>query len=231
MWDRLGEVAHALDSDDDVSVIILRGAGSEAFSAGADISEFESYRSTPEKALAYSYRVHHALESLVTSSKPTIAMVHGFCIGGGCEIAIATDMRIAAEGATFGVPAAKLGISIAMEDIKRLVDLVGPSNASEILYTGRRFSAQRALHMGLVNQVVPADDLDRVVGEIADEIAQSAPTSVRWSKQGIKLVLRDPSLTSAPHRDEQAAQAFGTEDFKEGVRAFMEKRTPHFSGR
>ena len=146
MWDRLGEVAHALDSDDDVSVIILLGAGSEAFSAGADISEFESYRSTPEKALAYSYRVHHALESLVTSSKPTIAMVHGFCIGGGCEIAIATDMRIAAEGATFGVPAAKLGISIAMEDIKRLVDLVGPSNASEILYTGRRFSAQRALH-------------------------------------------------------------------------------------
>lgn len=231
MWDQLGMVARELDADDSVAVIVLRGAGMEAFCSGADISEFESYRSTPEKALAYSHRVHHALEGLVNSSKPTIGMVYGFCVGGGCEIAIALDMRFVAEGSTFGIPAAKLGISIAYEDIKRLVDLVGPANASEILYTGRRVSAERALQMGLVNQVVPAADLERVTYDIADEISTSAPTSVRWSKRGIRLVLRDPAMDSAPDREEQAAQAFGTEDFKEGVRAFMEKRPPRFSGR
>jgi enoyl-CoA hydratase len=229
MWDRLAGVSRELNEDPAVSVIVLRGSGTDAFSAGADISEFEEHRSSPEKALAYSARVHLALEGLVNSPKPTIAMVYGYCVGGGCEIAIAMDMRFVAEGATFGIPAARLGISITYEDIKRLVDLVGPANASEILYTGRRVSAVRALQMGMINQVVPADELEQLVSEIAEEIASAAPTSVHWSKQGIKHVLRDPSLATAPDRESQAAQAFGTDDFIEGVRAFMEKRPPRFT--
>ncbi|MFN0074017.1 MAG: enoyl-CoA hydratase-related protein [Chloroflexota bacterium] len=230
MWDRLGVVARELNDDSSVAVIILRGSGVDAFSAGADISEFDEQRSTPEKALAYSHRVHHALEGLVNASKPTIAMVSGYCVGGGCELAIAMDMRIVADGATFGIPAARLGISIAFDDIKRLVDLVGPAYASEILFTGRRLSAERALQIGLVNQVVAAEDLERLTYEIAEEIAGSAPTSVAWSKRAIKLILRDPGLTTAPDRDAQAAQAFGTDDFREGVRAFLEKRPPKFLG-
>lgn len=231
MWDRLGTQARELNDDPAVAVIIIRGSETTAFCAGADISEFEEQRSSPEKAMAYSHRVHRALEGLVGSPKPTIAMVYGFCVGGGCEIAVATDIRLAAEGASFGIPAAKLGISITYEDIKRLVDLVGPAIAGEILYTGSQMSAGRALRIGLVNNVLPVAELEDATYAMAQAIAESAPTSVRWSKQGIRHILQDPSLSSAPDRESQAAQAFGTQDFLEGVRAFMEKRPPQFQGR
>lgn len=231
MWEQLGAVSRELNGDPSIAVIVIRGSGTDAFSAGADISEFEEHRSTPEKAVDYSDRVHHALEGLVNSPKPTIAMIYGYCVGGGCEIAIAMDMRLASDDSVYGIPAARLGISIAYEDIKRLVDLAGPANASEILFTGKRVSAERALQMRLVNQLLPATELEEATYALAAEIASAAPTSVTWSKLGIKAVLRDPSLSTIPDRETQAAHAFGTEDFKEGVRAFMEKRPPRFEGR
>ena len=229
MWDQLGQIVARLDRDPAARVLIVRGAGTDAFSAGADISEFEALRSTPEKALAYNRRVAAAVSPLHHARKPLIAMVYGFCVGGGCEIAISCDLRIAAEDAVFGIPAARLGISYEYADFKRLCDIVGPANAKFIFFTGDpRIPARRAYDMGLVNEVVPTEQLESRVRELARMIADNAPSSLFWSKRAIDVVLRDPALTSVPNGEEQAAQLFGTDDFKEGVAAFLEKREPRF---
>lgn len=229
MWERLGEVVRRLDADPGARVTILRGAGTIAFSAGADISEFETHRSTPEQALAYNRRVSRTAELLIHYRKPLLAMIYGFCVGGGLEMALACDLRIAADSAVFGIPAARLGISYGHEDIKRLVDLVGPANARYIFLTADpRIPAERALRMGLVDELVPVERLEARTLELAEQIAANAPSSLLWAKQGIEDVLRDPSLASLPNSDQEAAQLFGTEDFKEGVAAFLEKRPPRF---
>jgi enoyl-CoA hydratase/carnithine racemase len=230
MFDELARVVPRLDGDRAVRVLVLRGAGTAAFSAGADISEFPEHRSTPEKALAYNRRAASAAEALIHARKPLLAMIHGFCVGGGCELALACDLRIAADTAVFGIPAARLGISYSHADIKRLVDVVGPSNAKLIFFTGDpRIPAHRAYDMGLVNELIPADRLEARVYELAGQIMESAPSSVRWAKEAIEVVLRDPGLTSVPNSDEAAAQLFGTADFKEGLAAFFEKRKPRFN--
>lgn len=231
VWRGIAESAREADADPEVKVVVIRGAGRKAFSAGADIGEFEVQRSTPERSQAYSDLVHDAMVALVGVRKPLIAMVYGYCIGGGCEVAICADLRVAAEDAVFGIPAARIGIALAMEDIQRLVAVVGPANAKLILFTGQRFPARRALEMGLVNDVVPADALEAHTQALADSIARAAPTSVRWAKEAIGDVQRDPSLASFPDRAERAAALSTTEDFLEGVRAFMEKREPRFTGR
>jgi enoyl-CoA hydratase/carnithine racemase len=230
MWDQLGEIVRQLDADSGVRVTILRGAGTTAFSAGADISEFEQQRSTPEQALAYNRRVAGTAEALIHFRKPLLAMVYGFCVGGGLEMALACDLRIASDQAVFGIPAARLGISYGHEDIKRLVDLVGPANARYTFFTGDpRIPAERALRMGLVDEIVPTERLAARVGELAAQIADNAPSSLLWAKRGIEDVLRDPSLAGVLNSDEEAAQLFGTADFKEGVAAFLEKRKPRFN--
>ena len=230
MWDQLGEIIGRLDRDPSARVMIIRGAGTQAFSAGADITEFEELRSTPEKALAYNRRVAEAVAPLHHARKPIIAMVYGFCVGGGCEIAISCDLRVAAEDAVFGIPAARLGISYEYSDFKRIVDIVGPANAKFIFFTGDpRISARRAYDMGLVNEVVPTDQLEGRVRELARMIADNSPASLFWAKQAIELVLRDPALSSVPEGAEEAARLFGGADYREGVAAFLEKRKPRFN--
>jgi enoyl-CoA hydratase len=230
MWQALGQAVERLDRDPSIRVVVVRGAGSVAFSAGADITEFPEKRSTPEQALVYNRHTAAAAHALIHARKPLLALIHGFCVGGGCEIALACDIRSAAKNAVFGIPAARLGISYGHADIKRLVDVVGPSNAKLIFFTGDPLiPARRAFEMGLVNELVPPDQLEARVYELARQIMESAPSSVLWAKQAIDVVVRDPGLTSVPDSDEMAAQLFGTDDFKEGLTAFLEKRKPRFS--
>jgi enoyl-CoA hydratase/carnithine racemase len=229
MWDQLGQTVARLDRDPAARVMIIRGAGTQAFSAGADISEFDEHRSTPEKALAYNRRVSAAVAPLHHARKPLIAMIYGFCVGGGAEIALSCDLRVASADAVFGIPAARLGISYEYADFKRLCDIVGPANAKYVFFTGDpRIPAPRACEMGLVNEVVPTDQLESRVRELAFMIADNSPASLFWAKQAIELVLRDPGLATVPNGAEEAAKLFGGPDYREGVAAFMEKRKPRF---
>jgi enoyl-CoA hydratase len=231
VWRGIAEAARAADADPEIGVVVIRGMGRAAFSAGADIGEFEEQRSTPERALAYARLVHEAMEALVAIRQPLIAMIYGYCIGGGCEVAVCADLRIAADDSVFGIPAARIGLGVAMEDVQRLVELVGPSNAKLILFAGQRFSARRAQEMGLVTELVPPDDLEKHTYQLAGAINQAAPTAVRWAKEAVRAVVRDPSLAEHPDRAERAASLFATDDFLEGVQAFMQKREPRFTGR
>jgi enoyl-CoA hydratase/carnithine racemase len=230
MWERIPALIEELTADAAVRAIVVRGAGREAFSSGADISEFEEKRSTPEKAMAYSERTHRAFDALASCRKPTIGMIYGYCFGGAFELVLCADVRVAGESAQFGITPARLGISLGWSDLRNLLWLAGPANAREILLTAGRFSATRIRDMGLVNVVVPDDDVEREVARLAEEVSEVSPASVRWLKEAIEIVMRDPGITTVQNPAEQAAELFGGPDFKEGVRAFLEKRKPNFTG-
>ncbi|HEX6142600.1 MAG TPA: enoyl-CoA hydratase-related protein [Geminicoccaceae bacterium] len=229
MWDRLGEIMPALEADDDLRCVVLTGDGEKAFSVGADISEFEKNRSSVERARAYFARVHGALDGLARLKHPTIALIRGLCVGGGLEMALGCDLRICGTGSRFGIPIKRLGLTVSHAEMKPLVDLVGPSNALEILLEGQVFGAGRAYEMGLVTRVVPDAEVLGEVRATAERIAEGAPLVARWHKKFARRVL-DPRPISDEEFDESFA-CFGTEDFAEGRRAFLEKRTPVFRGR
>lgn len=230
MLQQIPQVVEQLESDAAVRVVVFRGAGEQAFAAGADISEFKERRSTPELAKHYNEVSERAAAAVEHMRKPTIAMIFGFAMGGGCQLAAVCDLRFAADTARMGIPAAKLGLAIGLGYARRLTQLVGPGFAKEILYTGRAFTAQECYDMGLVNRVVPAAELERYTYTIAQQIAENAPLSIQSAKQSIDIVLTNPSLEGV---DGHAlfGWIFGTEDFAEGTRAFLEKRKPIFSGR
>jgi enoyl-CoA hydratase/carnithine racemase len=229
-WAGLGEAVQAADADPSVGVIMLRGAGQRAFSAGADIKELETTRAIEENAQAHQDTVRSCLAALEHATKPLIAMIHGYCIGGGFEVALAADIRIADDRAEIGIPSAKMGILLDLEYIRRLVALVGPANAAQMLYSGQRFPAERALRMGLVNEVVSADALEQHTYQLAATIRDAAPTSVRWAKRCIQAIVRDPTLQSYADWEVERVSVSASPEFREGVRAFMEKRTPRFDG-
>lgn len=231
MWEAFPGYIKELDGDPSVRVIVLTGAGEKAFASGADISEFDSKRTGRDAATLYHHAVEATMVSLEASSKPVIAMVNGFAIGGGCELAVACDLRIAAESASFGIPSAKLGLVISFSDTKRLVDLVGPAVAKEMLMSGRRLSAREALEVGLVNQVVPDSLLRRTTVELAATIAANAPFSVASAKAMVDQCRHDPDLSIVNATDaDRPLHCYETEDFREGVQAFLDKRPPRFTG-
>jgi enoyl-CoA hydratase len=231
MWDGLGAALVELRDDPDVRVVILTGAGDKAFMSGADISQFEKNRHNAQASEEYGKRSDAQRALLADYPKPTIACIRGFCLGGGMQIAMLTDIRIAAENSQFGIPAAKLGIAYGYEGLNHLVSLVGPSWARLLLYTGMRIDSAEAQRIGLVDRVVSDAELWNATLEIARTISGNAPLAIRAAKITIAQVLKDPD-----QRDMAAIKAIGTacmdsEDFREGRRAFMDKRKPNFTGR
>lgn len=232
MWRELATLLAELDSDGEVRAIVFAGAGGESFSAGADIKDFEEYRSDSVKGKLYNDAVNGLLARLHTMSTPTVSMINGFAVGGGCELAIATDLRIASEDSRFGIPVARLGITVGHEEMRGLVNLVGKGNAMYILLSGRLLDAQEALRIGLVNQILPKDELEDYTYRLASEIANLAPLSHKVNKQTMSQVLAKPSLADlTPEEAILPLTQFDTQDYQEGYQAFLEKRRPIFSGK
>lgn len=232
MWARLGDAARQFDADPTVRVVILRGADASAFSAGADIHEFETARHDAVTARAYAEVFEGAMDAVQAIGKPTISLIRGFCVGGGLELSTATDVRIASEDARFGVPVGHLGILVGYKEMRRLVALVGAGAAMDLLLTARLIGAADALRVGLVSQVLPAETIMDKTYELAAKMCALAPLSARWHKQILQTVLSHPGLEglNAQERDVPFA-CFETEDFAEGRRAFVEKRRPQFKGK
>jgi enoyl-CoA hydratase/carnithine racemase len=228
MYEALPDLLSSVDQDADVKVLVVRGAGQKAFASGADISEFREVRANAETARAYNERVAAAERALEGLSKPTIAMVHGYCIGGGCGLALACDLRFADERASFGITPAKLGLVYSLDSTKRLVDVVGPSRAKWILMSGQRVDAERAHQIGLADEVVPTEDLEKLTYEFAELLCSRAQFSIRATKQIVNRILSGQTEDDEATRDLRNS-SFDTDDYAEGVRAFLEKRPPTFS--
>jgi enoyl-CoA hydratase/carnithine racemase len=231
MWQALPQALSAFEAEDEVKVIVLRGAGDRAFISGADISEFEKNRSSVEAVAAYEDMVTSTMRSLQIIPKPTIAMIRGYCIGGGLGLAVSCDLRIATEGSTFGIPAARLGVGYRFNGVKRLRDLVGPAFAKEIFFTARRFHGPEALRMGLINRMTADADLEAVVGELCASIAGNAPLTVRSAKLMIEELDKPLGEPDYERCEDLMKVCFESEDYTEGRTAFMEKRKPVFRGR
>jgi enoyl-CoA hydratase/carnithine racemase len=231
MWEAITVILDDFEKDPAIRVVVVTGAGDKAFVSGADISEFEKARSTPEQVARYDKIGEVANARLTKCSRPTIARIRGYCIGGGLAVALTCDIRIASEGAKFGVPAAKLGLGYRAAGIKVLMDLVGPSNAKEIFFTGRLFSASEALGMGLVNRVVPDAELDSYVDDYCSLIGQNAPLTMHAAKRTVEELSRLDGKPDLERSARLVKECFESEDYIEGRRAFMEKRKPVFKGR
>jgi enoyl-CoA hydratase len=230
MWQA---VEHALDgfaADPAVRVVVLSGAGGKAFVSGADISKFESERATAEAQAYYNATTGRVFDKLAAFARPTIAQIQGSCVGGGLALAVCCDLRISGESSRFGIPAARLGVGYGFAGVKRLVDLVGPAFSKEIFFTARLFSTTEAHQMGLVNRVVPDDQVEADVADYARTITGNAPLTVGSIKAIVHEALKDPDERDLARCQQLVDACFASRDYVEGRRAFMEKRKPRFTG-
>jgi len=230
MWEAASGILEEFKNDKAIRVVVLTGAGGKAFVSGADISKFESERSNKENIDRYNVAVEKANTAVYEFPKPTIAMIRGYCIGGGVGLALCCDMRICSDNSKFGVPAAKLGLGYGFIGIKKLVDVVGPSFAKEIFYTARQFTAPEALAMGLVNRMLPEGELEKYVKDYADTISGNAPMTVDAVKFIVGEVVKPESKRDLKKAADLVAACFASKDYIEGRKAFMEKRKPAFTG-
>jgi enoyl-CoA hydratase len=226
----LPKLLQSLQDDPAVRVVVLTGAGTEAFVSGADISEFGQQRTRSESRAEYDRQGADAARAWATLDKPVLAMIRGYCIGGGLITALQADVRIASDDAQFGVPAARLGLGYPFAGVEALAQVVGASWAAEILFSARRLSAAEALAIGLVNRVVPADRLEAEVTELARSIRDNAPLTVAACKAALRQWRRDPEKRDLPRVASLVEACFRSEDYKEGQRAFLEKRRARFTG-
>lgn len=231
MWQALGDSMEAFDADDSVRAVVLTGAGGKAFVSGADISEFEAQRANEEQRVQYGKVSGRGYGALARCRKPVIAMIRGYCLGGGLVIALAADLRFATSGSKFGVPAAKLGLGYDYPGVAALSRLVGPARCADILYSARHLSAQEALSYGLIEFVTEDAQLEASVNEYVAKIVQNAPLTIRAVKASLQAFARYTQRADLQEVEGLVSACFESEDYREGRRAFMEKRRPEFRGR
>ncbi len=228
-WEALAFIMKSLGEDQHVRCVVIEGAGNRAFSAGSDIREFSDERQTPEQVLAYGRALEGALSALRGCPHPTVALIHGVCVGGGLEIAASCDLRICSESSRFGAPINRLGLTMSYTELRPLVELAGASGSLEILLEGGLLDAEQAYQTGLVNRVVPDEEVEEEARATAQRIAAGAPLVNRWHKKFVRRLTGGGPITA----DEllEAYEAFETDDYREGVQAFLEGRDPRFEGK